>query len=70
MTPPRETPPASKALLKAGQKHADIRSRRRDAMAELRILALADIDAGVTEVDVAAAAQVDRMTVRKWRGKQ
>lgn len=45
------------------------RAAERKAMAAAELAAREACEAGATEVDVAAVLGVDRMTVRKWRGK-
>lgn len=58
------------ALTKAGRKIARLRADLAAAMAEAREIALTALQGGETEVDVARELGVDRMTVRKWRGKR
>jgi hypothetical protein len=53
-----------------GRKLANARNAVAEQMEWARLTALAALTDGVTEVEVAKALGVDRMTVRKWRGKR
>jgi Homeodomain-like domain len=49
--------------LRAARRHMD------NAMESCRLSALAALETGATEVDVAAVLGVNRTTVRRWQGK-
>jgi hypothetical protein len=53
-----------------GARLAAARKEAAQAMSGAKKAGLAALDDGVSEVDVAAALGVDRMTVRKWQGKR
>ena len=57
-------------LERVGRKLRSARTAAAAALEAARVAALAALADGDTEVDVAAALGVDRMTVRKWRGKR
>ena len=57
-------------LARAGRRLVTSRARTDDALDAVREAVLAALAAGMTEVDAARLGQVDRMTVRKWRGKR
>lgn len=56
-------------LDRAGRKLRSARKGLKDAMTEAEAVGLAALEGGATEVEVARTLGVDRMTVRKWRGK-
>lgn len=56
-------------LDRAGRKLRSARKGLKDAMTEAESTARAAWESGVTEVEIAQTLGVDRMTVRKWRGK-
>lgn len=57
------------ALQVAARRLKKARQAEATAMAFARIAAVAAIDHGMTEVDVAKQLGVNRMTVRRWLGK-
>lgn len=58
------------SLSKLGKSIAATRAAREKAFREAEALALDALAEGATEVEVARELGVDRMTVRKWRGKR
>jgi hypothetical protein len=56
-------------LARAARKLRSARKAQQDALEAAKSAALQAISEGQTEVAVAAALGVDRMTVRKWAGK-
>ena len=63
-------PKTVKQLADAGSKLCRARYDADNALAEAKRVGLKALAEGVTEVDVARSLGVDRMTVRKWRGKR
>lgn len=59
----------SNELSKAGRRLRSARTALKDAMTGAESAARDAWEAGVTEVEIASTLGVDRMTVRKWRGK-
>lgn len=57
-------------LARAGRKLRSARKAQQAALEAAKVAALQAIEEGQTEVAVAAALGVDRMTVRKWSGKR
>lgn len=57
-------------LARAGRKLRSARKAEQVALEAAKVAALQAIEEGQTEVAVAAALGVDRMTVRKWSGKR
>lgn len=57
------------ALDAAARRLRAARESLNTAMEGARLAALKALDAGVSEVDVSRQLGVNRMTVRKWRGK-
>jgi hypothetical protein len=55
---------------KLGRERTEARRRAGEATMQLRAAVLAALAGGHTETEVAAAAGVDRMTVRSWAGKR
>lgn len=53
-----------------GERRAALRAELEGLWERLRVAALAEVAAGRSESEVARAAGVDRMTVRKWQGKR
>lgn len=62
------------ALMQAGEERQETRRRAKAMLDEqrdkVRDLALRAVDAGMSEREVGMVAQVDRMTLRRWRGKR
>ena len=56
-------------LVLAGRRAAKAKAHRDAAFEELAATVREAIAAGLTEVDAAKLAGVDRMTVRRWVGK-
>lgn len=56
-------------LSKLGRRRAELRAELRRVTEAIRLEALAELTRGATEVNVSERGHVDRMTVRKWRGK-
>jgi uncharacterized protein YjcR len=56
-------------LDRAGRKLRSARKGLKEAMTEAKSSARTAWESGVTEVEIASTLGVDRMTVRKWRGK-
>lgn len=69
-TPSRQLVAGPASLHKAGRQLAKARGAQRKALDDARTEALAAVAGGLSEVDVAHILGVDRMTVRKWRGKR
>jgi DNA-binding CsgD family transcriptional regulator len=59
----------TKDLERAGRKLRSARKALKDAMTDAEDAARASWESGATEVEIARTLGVDRMTVRKWRGK-
>lgn len=57
-------------LERAGRKLRSARKALNDAMDTAEHAAREAWEAGATEVEIARTLGVDRMTVRKWRGKR
>lgn len=57
-------------LERAGRKLRSARKAEQAAYEMARLAALVAGDMGATEVEIAQTLGVDRMTVRKWRGKR
>jgi DNA invertase Pin-like site-specific DNA recombinase len=57
-------------LERAGRRLQSARKAEQDALEAARLVALAEIDAGVPEAVAARELGVNRMTVRKWLGKR
>jgi hypothetical protein len=53
-----------------GAERRDIKAQEREVTDKLRAACLRLLEQGAAETAVAAAAQVDRMTVRSWQGKR
>jgi len=60
---------AATTVTALGKKRARQRAALADTTEQLAEAVRAAIAAGMTEVDVAKLAQVDRMSVRRWVGK-
>lgn len=58
------------ALARAGRALRLARQREQEAYEAARVVAIAAWENGATEVEIARELGVDRMTVRKWRGKR
>ena len=56
-------------LAKLGQKRAELKRAEREVTAKLRATVLRAAERSFAEADIARRADVDRMTVRKWLGK-
>ena len=57
-------------LAKLGREREKARDAEREATAKLRAMVLRASERNFAEADIARRANVDRMTVRKWLGKQ
>lgn len=57
-------------LERAGKRLRTTRSAQSKTYEEARVAALNALAGGMSESEVAATLGVDRMTVRKWRGKR
>lgn len=57
-------------LARAGRRLRSARKAEQAALEAAKVAAVQAIKEGQTEVAVAAALGVDRMTVRKWAGKR
>ena len=57
-------------LARAGRKLRSARKAEREAFEVAATAARLAWESGATEVEIAQALGVDRMTVRKWRGKR
>lgn len=62
--------PRIQLLEQAGHDLREARCAQKKALALARQAGLTALDAGYTEAEVARCLGVDRMTVRKWRGKR
>ena len=56
-------------LTAIGERLEQIRAREKDARKIAKEIALAAVEDGQPEAAVARYLRVDRMTIRKWRGK-
>lgn len=56
-------------LAKLGQERADLKRAEREVTNKLRATVLRAAERSFAEADIARRASVDRMTVRKWLGK-
>jgi len=65
----RYMPDATTTVSALGKKRARQRAALADTTEQLAEAVRAAVAAGMTEVDVAKLAQVDRMSVRRWVGK-
>jgi hypothetical protein len=61
---------AEMTLEELGELRAALRAKLRTVTEQLRVKALAEMDAGRSESEVSRLGQVDRMTMRKWQGKR
>jgi hypothetical protein len=69
--PPEEYTDAVGELSKLGEARWKAKQQFEEATKKVRALAVRLMDEGaLSEVDAAQRAQVDRMTVRSWRGKR
>ena len=57
-------------LTKLGRERADLKQAEREVTAKLRATVLRAAEHSFAEADIARRANVDRMTVRKWLGKE
>lgn len=57
-------------LAKLGRQRAELKQAEREVTAKLRATVLRAAEHSFAEADIARRADVDRMTVRKWLGKQ
>ena len=57
-------------LSKLGRERADLKQAEREVTAKLRATVLRAAEHSFAEADIARRANVDRMTVRKWLGKE
>jgi predicted transcriptional regulator len=57
-------------LAQAGRELRSARKAEQNAYEAARLAAVAAWEAGATEVEIARTLGVNRMTVRKWRGKR
>jgi DNA-binding transcriptional regulator YiaG len=57
-------------LERAGRKLQSARKAEQDAYKDAMLVALAAAGDGATEAEIARVLGVNRMTVRKWRGKR
>ena len=60
----------TRALATAGRRFAKARQAQTDAADALYAAIVAACDAGMTETEAARVAGVDRMTIRRARGKR
>lgn len=68
--PPTVDMDVATELAKLGAQRRDLRAAEREATAKLRAMVLRAAARGFAEADIARRADVDRMTVRKWVGKE
>lgn len=61
---------AEMTLEQLAVRRAELRGELADVFELLRVAALEKLAEGSNESEVARAAGVDRMTVRKWQGKR
>lgn len=57
-------------LAKLGREREELRNAEREVTAKLRATVLRASEHSFAEADIPRRANVDRMTVRKWLGKQ
>lgn len=68
--PPTVDMDVADELAKLGREREQARDAEREATAKLRAMVLRASERNFAEADIARRANVDRMTVRKWLGKQ
>lgn len=68
--PPTVDMDVAQELAALGTERSRLRAAEREATAKLRAMVLRAAARGLAEADIARRAEVDRMTVRKWLGKE
>lgn len=60
---------AELTLEELGRRRTELRERLAEVTELIKPRALAELEAGKSEVEVARESGIDRMTLRKWQGK-